>query len=184
MRTIYDYKDIRKLDQSTLSDELPSGIIITATSSLASELRLYYPNYVVVDIHDLINELIPEWDESTKNLRNYISLRNSMENYIAENESDASLYLSLERNAADIWNAILLLVEADIYPNDIPDTVPIPLKHFKNIWKRLEIEDSTLMNLRAQFAYRLTEKSVVYSSIESVLRILKIINVSTQATIR
>lgn len=170
MRTIYDYKDIRKLDQSLLSEDLQSGIIVTATSSLATTLRAYYPDYIVVGMHEVIHELIPEWDESTKDLRNYISLRNSMDSYAAETEGDRTLFLSLQRNAADIWNAILLLVEADVYPCDIPEESPAPVRHFKRIWKQLEIENSTLMNLRAQFSFRLSEKANVITGIRSCIK--------------
>ena len=169
MRTIYDYKDIRKFEQSLLSEELSSGVIVTATSSLAAALRAYYPEYIVIGMHELICELIPEWDESTKDLRNYISLRNSLDNYAAENGDDAALLLSLQRNATDMWNAILLLVEADVYPQDIPEHISTPVKHFKRIWRQLEIENSTLLNLRAQFAFRLSDEETIVSGIKSCI---------------
>lgn len=170
MRTIYDYKDIRKLEQSLISEELRSGVIVTATSSLATELRSYYPEYTVLGMHELINELIPEWDESTKDLRNYISLRNALDDYAAEKDGNETLFLSLQRNATDIWNAILLLVEADVYPHDIPEGISVPANHFKEIWKRLEIENSALLNLRAQFAFRLSNEDTVISCIESCIK--------------
>ena len=91
MRTIYDYKDIRRLEESSIARELEDGVIITATSSLLSSMRDYYPQYTVVDVHDIVSVLIPEWDESTKDLRNYIALRNSMDDYISEQESDRKL---------------------------------------------------------------------------------------------
>ena len=170
MRTIYDYKDIRRLDQSLISNELCSGIIIAATSSLTTALRTRYPDYTVIGIHDLIDEMIPEWDESTKDLKNYISLRNSMDSYIAEQDNAGPLFISLQRNAADIWNAILLLIEADVYPHDIPDDLSAPIKHFKSIWKQLEIENSALMNLRAQFSFRLSDKDNVITGLESSIK--------------
>lgn len=169
MRTIYDYKDLRRLEESSIARELENGVIITATSSLLGSMRDYYPQYTVVDIHKIVNVLIPEWDESTKDLRNYIALRNSMDDYISEQESDRKLFLSMQRSASDIWNAILLLVEADVYPQDIPEDATTPLLHFKNIWKQLEIENSTLMNLRAQFAYRLADGEHVRKSIEDYI---------------
>ena len=169
MRTIYDYKDIRKFEISSIAWEIKDGVIVTATSSLAAELRAYYPDYTVIGMHDLICELIPEWDDDTKDLRNYIALRNSMDSYAAENETDATLFLSLQRNATDIWNAILLLIEADVYPQDIPDHMSTPLQHFKEIWKQLEMENSTLMNLRSQFAFRLSKKESIVSGINSCI---------------
>ena len=169
MRTIYDYKDIRKFECSLLSEEINEGVVVTATSSLAAELRAYYPDYTVVGMHDLINELIPEWDDDTKDLRNYIALRNSMDSYAAENETDATLFLSLQRNATDIWNAILLLIEADVYPYDIPDYMSTPIQHFKEIWKQLEVENSTLMNLRSQFAFRLSKRENIISGVTSCI---------------
>ena len=60
MRTIYDYKNILELDKIIIKDELETGIIVTASASLAKALGNYYPRYSVIDIHDIINELIPE----------------------------------------------------------------------------------------------------------------------------
>lgn len=170
MKTIYDYKNLQELDKIEIKDELETGIIVTATSALTKALSEYYPQYLVVDIHDIINELIPEWEENTKDLHNYIVLRNAIENYAASNNLNRNIYLSIQRNATDIWNAILLLMEADVYPQDIPDNVSAPIKHFKNIWIQLEKENSILMNLRAQFLYQLTDKEAVLGKIESLLK--------------
>ena len=170
MRFIYDYKDIQKLDKSEISSELESGIIITATSALAKSLSAFYPRYTVIDIHEIIAELLPEWDENTKDLYNYIALRNTIENYASNLDLGRNIYLSLQRNASDIWNSILLLMEADVYPQDIPDNVSVPIQHFKNIWKQLEVENSILMNLRARFVYSLTEKKELLERFNFILK--------------
>ena len=170
MRTIYDYKNILELDKIIIKDELETGIIVTASASLAKALGNYYPRYSVIDIHDIINELIPEWDENTKDLHNYIVLRNAIENYAATHDLEGNILLSIQRNASDIWNAILLLMEADVYPQDIPDDVSTPLKHFKNIWMQLEKDNSVLMKLRAQFVYRLSDNKELLGKIELLIK--------------
>ena len=170
MRTIYDYKNILELDKIIIKDELETGIIVTASASLAKALGNYYPRYSVIDIHDIINELIPEWDENTKDLHNYIVLRNAIENYADTHDLERNIFLSIQRNASDIWNAILLLMEADVYPQDIPDNVGTPVKHFKNIWMQLEKDNSVLMNLRAQFVYRLSDHKELLERIEILIK--------------
>lgn len=163
MRTVYNYRDIRKLEQSIIYDDMLKGIVITATASLAEAMRQYYPNLCVLDIHYLINELIPEWDDARKDIYNYLSLRNAIDDYVAEHENDGNLVLSLKRNAKDIWNAILLLTEADVYPNDILVDLESTslIKHFRGIWEEYESKNSAIMNFRAQFAYRMTNSESI-----------------------
>ena len=166
MRTIYDFKDIRRLEESTISHELDNGIIICATASLASSMREYYPQYNVVDIHTIISELIPEWDTDAKDLRNYLALRNIVEDYFSEREYDRNLQLSVQRNSADIWNAIRLLEEADVHPYHIPDGVATPIAVFKDIWERMENENEEITNFHNSFKSYYSEPALVLKEIE------------------
>ena len=169
MRIIYDFKDIRKLEESTISHELDKGIIISATASLASSMRDYYPQYNVVDIHKIIRILIPEWDTEAKDLRNYLALRNIVEDYFLEREYDRNLHLSVQRNSADIWNAIRLLEEADVHPYHIPDGMATPIAIFKDIWEWMENENEEITSFHDSFKRYYNEPALVLKEIERCL---------------
>ena len=164
MRKVYDYKDLRKLEQTTIFQDIQKGVIITSTSDLAEEISYYYPTSSasmgihVIDIHHVTKSLVAVWDDKVKDLRNYINLRNTIEDYIEENDLSAIHSAYLRRNAVDIWNAIVLLVEADVYPDDIPDNTSMPVKEFKYLWKRVETENSAFMQLRSSFLFDLSKR--------------------------
>jgi hypothetical protein len=161
MREVVDYKDIRKLEESSLNLVLKSGVVITATSELASAMSSYYQEYTVYDIHGFISAIIPEWEENVKDIKNYVMLRNVIEDYLTDNEVNPEASTYLRRNAGDMWNAIKLLIEADVYPDDVDTLRSIPLEHFKNIWKELEVANSQIMAFRSAFAFELSQKDNV-----------------------
>lgn len=173
MRRVYDYKDVRRLDESTLAAELPNGTIITATVDHASAMASCYKDYQVLDIHRLITALIPEWERKkadpendraqVKDIKNYIQLRDIIAEYIKEGglkESKDAAYLN--RNAYDMWNAILLLVEADVSPSDIPDGMSAPIRHFKSIWEKLEEQNEQIKIFRETFKNKLSMEKEVH----------------------
>ena len=173
MREVVDYKDIRKLEESSLNLVLKSGVVITATSELASAMSSYYQEYTVYDIHGFISAIIPEWEENVKDIKNYVMLRNVIEDYLTDNEVNPEASTYLRRNAGDMWNAIKLLIEADVYPDDVDTLRSIPLKHFKNIWKELEVANSQIMAFRSAFAFELSQKENVVKKIENEVGELK-----------
>lgn len=173
MREVVDYKDIRKLEESSLHLVLKNGVVITATSELYSAMSSYYPEYTVYDIHGFISAIIPEWEKNVKDIKNYVMLRNVIEDYLTENDVNQEASTYLRRNAGDMWNAIKLLIEADVYPDDVDTLKSIPLKHFKNIWKELEVANSQIMAFRSAFAFELSRKENVVDKIENEVGELK-----------
>lgn len=179
MRTIYDYKDLRQLNKSTIYNRLQNGVIITATSDLAEDLRNYYANTVsskgltTIDIHRLISSVVTVWDKKVKDIRNYVNLRNIIEDYIKEKELSDEQAAYLRRNAADIWNAIVLLVEADVYPDDIHSDFckdyP-PIQYFKELWKQIEIENPAFMHFRSLFLFKLQDKTYIEKILPDVVK--------------
>lgn len=176
MRKVYDYKDLRKLEQATIFQEIQNGVIITATSDLAEEMAYYYPvsapsmGIQVLDIHRMTKSLVEVWDNKVKDFRNYINLRNIIEEYIEENDLNEIHSAYLRRNAIDIWNAIVLLVEADVYPDDIPDNAKMPIKEFKYLWKRIESENQAFMQLRSTFLFDLSSRDYLDNHIPEEAR--------------
>jgi hypothetical protein len=166
MRKIYDYKDIRRLEDTSFKSILRNGLIVTATSELALAMTSYYPEYEVRDIHSFIEKIIPEWEGNIKDIKNYVMLRNVIEDYVNDNEIDQASATYLRRNAGDMWNAIKLLIEADIYPEDIDVLNSAPLRHFKGIWTKLEVDNEQIMSFRAAFSFELSQSENVIRKIE------------------
>lgn len=152
MRTIYDIRDLRLLDKTELANELSNNTIITATTELAKYMRGYYVDYHVYDVHKVIKAVFPEWEKQAKNVRNYINLRNVLEDYIFDESISDITATCLQRNATDIWNAILILIEAGITPEDFPETNSELIGIFKNIWNLLEAESTDIISYRKIYA--------------------------------
>ncbi len=169
MREIIDYEDIRRMRESPIDDALKHGTIITATAELARAMSSYYPEYKVHDIHRLITKIIPQWEQEVKDIKNYVALRDVIEAYVNDNEVRGEVATYLRRNAANMWNAIRLLIEADIYPDDVDAKESEPISRFKDIWKKLEIENKQIVQFKAIFAYQLSQERVVAAKIKEII---------------
>ena len=157
MRNVYDYIDIRRLRESSINDDIRNGVLITATKELADAMTLFYEEYKILDVHYFLRNLVPEWKDNVKDVKNYVILRNVIEEYISESDTDDKSIEYLRRNTGDIWNAIKLLIEADVYPDDIETGDSILLMHFKNIWRKLETANDLIMMFRTKFAFGLPQ---------------------------
>ena len=173
MRKVFDYKDIRRLKELPISGLIQNGIVITATSKLAKAMSAYYPNYKVYDIHDFISKIIPEWEGNVKDIKNYVVLRNVIEDYVNDNEVREEVAAYLRRNAWDMWNAIKLLIEADVYPDDVEPKNSEQIRRFKDIWRMLEVENNQFTAFRSTFAYGLSQKNIVVERIKDIVGGLK-----------
>ena len=169
MRRIIDYKDIRLLEDNSINSLIKQGIVITATSELRSAMAAYYPDYRVFDIHTFISAIIPEWEGNVKDIKNYVVLRNVIEDYVNDNEIREEVATYLRRNTGDMWNAIKLLIEADVYPVDVESNHSEPIEHFKEIWKKLELDNEQIVSFKSIFTYGLSQKNEVIDRIKSVV---------------
>lgn len=176
MRKIYDYKDLRQLEKSTIYNRITEGVVITATADLATEIGAYYPasagnkGITTIDVHQVIASVIDIWDEKVKDVRNYIGLRNIIEDYIGKNNLSETNRAYLRRNAVDIWNAIILLVEADVFPDDIPENVSPTIQEFKKLWKQIEIENQSFMEFRSTFLFSLSNRAYLEERIPTFMK--------------
>lgn len=169
MREVFDYKDIRKLEDTKIDGMIRKGIVVTATSELENAMQSYYPLYQVFDIHGLISEIIPEWEENIKDIKNYVMLRNVIEDYVTDNDVNPTIATYLRRNAVDMWNAIKLLIEADVYPDDVSNSKSEPVNRFKDIWKRFEVENDQIKAFRTAFAFETSQKEYVVEIIKKII---------------
>ena len=166
MRKVYDYKDISKIDLTEQFTYMKNGIIITATADLSNGLRNRYGCLKVYDIHEIQKTVIPEWDYERRLLDNYIELHNILESY--EGKIEKKLSISLERNAFDIWNAIILLMSADVQPDDIVPRTDRIAGLFKAIWKELEIQQEGLRRCRTLLDITLKEPRAFLKRINGI----------------
>jgi len=168
-RYFYKYKDIRKLNNSSISSEIFNGSIITATPDMAKAISLYYgpiktwganpdSEIDVRDIHLVVKKLISEWDTDIRDVKNYLLVRNAIDKYVDSNESESDdntlLRTYLSRNAYEIWNSIKLLAEMGLSYDDISDEITGQVKILKSIWKNLKnpLVDKFYYDLESKFS--------------------------------
>lgn len=168
MWKVYDYKDISKIDSIEQFTYMKNGVIITATADLAKGMGRRYGCLNVYDIHEIQKMVIPEWDFERRLLDNYIALHNILESY--EGKIEENLSISLERNVYDIWNAIVLLMSADVQPDDIIPGTDRIAGLFKAIWKELEIQQEGLRRCRTLLDITLKEPAVFLRRINEICR--------------
>lgn len=149
-RSFYKYKDIRKLNNVSSSNDIFAGTIITATSDMAKAMYQYYGPVVTygdnpdkdIDVRTIssaIKGLVSEWETDIKDIKNYILIRNIIDD-ISKSDKIKNIYL--KRNAYEIWNAIKILVEMGVYVVDIDDGISEHIDDLKTIFERLKDDTS------------------------------------------
>lgn len=168
MREIYDYVDIRKLEGTPIYKQLRKSTLLTATGDLSDAIKDYYPaiRRKTHDIHEFIDKMVEQWEDDIKDVRNYVILRNAIENYCVDHNLNKEISTYLRRNANDMWNAIRLLVEADVYPMDIKVLGEGPISYFKDIWKQLEVDNAQIMDFRKAFKFELSQRDEVIKKLK------------------
>ena len=94
--------------------------------------------------------------------------------YVNDNEVREEVATYLRRNAGDMWNAIKLLIEADVYPDDVNPNESEPIARFRDIWKKLELDNDQIIAFKSIFAYELGRKNVVIDKIKKVVVLLQL----------
>ena len=152
MKRLINYTHIDQIHTLDTFGQICNGIICTATAEMKGALQKTYSSYglQVIDIHQIIDAILPEWDSEAKQVKNYILLRNCIEEYAENNNLPVPLRSCFERNAFDIWNSILLLTEADVFPDDIEEGDEIA-NTFKGLWREIEKNNDDLLNVRSVF---------------------------------
>ncbi len=168
MRKVYDYIDIRKLKDTPVFNLLRKSTLLTATGDLSSAIKDFYPclKHTTYDIHAFIDKMVPQWEDEIKDVRNYVALRNIIEEYCVDHNLNREISAYLRRNAYDMWNAVKLLVEADVFPMDINVLGEGPVSYFKDIWKKLEVDNPQIMDFRKAFRFDLAQREKIVEKLK------------------
>jgi len=128
--------------------DIDNCIILTSTVSLCTAISNYYFKDDVYAISEIISRLIPDWENSTQDIDNYIGLKKCLNEYINKSELECQKLETecqkpnleyLKRNLSAIWKSIKVMTEIGLSPEDIEkisvDEQRDSLTHFANVWK-------------------------------------------------
>jgi len=164
-RKVYTYRSISALNEHPCFNELMNAPHITATADLYSAMRDKWPEIKhLVDIHNLQKGIISNWEDPGIAFQQFLNISKVIR-LLPVNGDERILHQSFIKNKVPVLNAIRLLTEASVAPDDI---VPRNLEEtlFKRIWKQLDLEDSSFCDLRVTLASFIDDKT----EFESILR--------------
>lgn len=146
-RKVYTYTSIRELDKHPRYAELVRYPHITATGDLYRVMQEQYKQFqAVLDIHVLQKSIIARWEDPDVSFQQFINISRAIRTLPIRDE-EKIIHGSFIKNKAQVLNAIRLLVEADVEPNDIAPTC-IEEGLFQRIWVELEREDNSFRDFR------------------------------------
>lgn len=130
---------------------------ITATKELADRIKNSFPDVKFSEgIGDIIDEIVPMWNSMETGFQQFINLSKVIREYLPDEE--CALKQSFKKNKRDLLNAIRVLVEADINPEDIMPTSEEE-KMFSEIWWELEELDAGIYEFRKTMRNFMKDKS-------------------------
>ncbi len=148
------------------------GIKITAFRSMAKILNdnfkgNFYP------VQDLILKFIDDWDNSKVKIEQIIKISEICRSFIyyeedyhdSKSEDNRALIESFRKNAKMLLSSLRLLIESNIYPEDIMIGESKTKKYMKEIWKEFEIEHYSANKLRMLLNVKFKDKKKVKNSI-------------------
>lgn len=150
-RKVYTYRSIEHIDKHPCYREFVHMPHITATSQLKRAMASRYPEMdPVIDIHALQKHIIKGWEERDIALQQLIHIGDIIKG-MDELRAEGSLYMSFTKNKRGVLNAIRLLVEADIFPEQLSPTNEEE-KFFIRIWEELEENDRSYYDFRTEMS--------------------------------
>lgn len=153
MREIIAYNDINDLRNHPRQKDIFGYPHISVSSDMTSNMKNKYGISTcksvtianIITIKELQDRIAGNWDNST--MEQIIAISSIIrEMYDSIPDSDKSFYKVLKKNRIDLYNTLRLLIEADVYPNDLVPTC-IEEKYLKKIWENFENE-YTVKNFR------------------------------------
>ena len=151
MRKVYTYRSIAALDTHPCFQDLARFPHITATGDLFRAMKRSYPQITALeDIHVLQKALIANWESPDIAFQQVINT-SRMIRLLPISQEEEAIHRSFIKNKVPVLNAIRLLVEADVTPDDL---TPTNMEEclFKRIWQTLESEDESFGELRTSLA--------------------------------
>ena len=147
MRQVYTYRSIAALENHPRFNEIVRCPQITATGDLLKAMKQRYPQITALeDIHAIQKGLITDWESPDIAFQQFVNISRVIRTLPVES-GEETIHGSFIKNKIPVLNAIRLLVEANVTPEDLIPT-NIEEKLFKRVWEKLELEDYSFVDLR------------------------------------
>lgn len=166
-RKVYTYTSIRELDKHPRYADLVRYPHITATGDLYRVMQEQYKQFqAVLDIHALQKEIISGWEDPDVSFQQFVNISRVIRTLLVSEKAKA-IHGSFIKNKVQVLNAIRLLVEADVKPDDIEPTC-IEEELFQQIWATLENEDDSFKQFREIMGLYLKDKAKFGSALQEI----------------
>lgn len=150
-RIVYTYHSLDCLETHPKYNEFSKYPHITATADLAKAVNNRYKDSIhsVTHIQSIIHQMAPYWSSRETLLEQQINISRVIRD--VDIKDDESLLLeSFQKNKSSVLNAIRLLVEASVYPDEISISCPEE-SLFYRIWWGMEDSDQSIARFRKEF---------------------------------
>lgn len=151
MKKVYTYSDIRSLRSHPRFAELVSCPFITATADMAARLeKSSYGIDHICFVAEVQSVLFENWSSPSTSFSQFVRLSRLLSSHRVPSEESPIMH-SFRKNCSDVLNAMRLLIEAGIEPDDL---VPSCTEEriFAEVWSRMEDEEISFGELRSLFA--------------------------------
>ena len=167
MRQVYTYRSIAALENHPRFNEIVRCPQITATGDLLKAMKQRYPQITALeDIHAIQKGLITDWESPDIAFQQFVNISRVIRTLPVE-AGEETIHGSFIKNKIPVLNAIRLLVEANVTPEDLIPT-NIEEKLFKRVWEKLELEDYSFVDLRVGLDDYLENPKAFRSSLRHV----------------
>lgn len=167
---IINYNDITKLREDECLFESIKNADIHICASLVNSIAMNFEygkdfkNNSIISMSHFIGGITGSWDNRDTKLVQRIKLNNEIKLLedgftLTGDEKYRELVSTIRGNREDMLSSIRLLVECNIFPEDIEQKInnlSDEMKVFLTIWKRLELVDEEILMFR-NMMYRLLE---------------------------
>ncbi|MDP3385793.1 MAG: hypothetical protein Q8S24_01060 [Eubacteriales bacterium] len=166
-RKIYTYTSIESISHHPRYAEIMASPQITATADLLKAMSVGYPDMDrAFDVHEIQKLIIEDWENEQTAFQQHIVIGSILRKMNVPTV-EKSVYDSFVKNKRDVLNGIRLLVEADVYPNQLTP-INIEERLFKAIWEKIEEEDSSFGRFRATMSAYLHDSQLFQRLVESI----------------
>ncbi|MCR8743903.1 hypothetical protein [Romboutsia lituseburensis] len=177
--TIINYSNIAKLrDNKELFSKIKDADLHICASLITSiamnfEYGKELESKIVINSGNFIGDIAGSWDQRETKLIQRLKLHNEIklleeEALVNKDEEYKELISTIKGNREDMLSSLRLLVECNIYPEDIEkniDNITDEIKVFLDIWKRLELVDEEILKFRKKIYDELEDEKKLESEL-------------------
>lgn len=145
-RKILKYKNMEDLNEHPEFSLIQNTVHVCASISTTEGMVLYYGNKFkapIISVGYLVEQILGEWSDELIKFGQYIELTRRIKDLTKASSKYKKMLRGVRRNQKEVLEAIRLLTEIGVYPEDFnPETAEE--KIFVKLWDLIDTEESIL----------------------------------------